>query len=126
MYSQLFNFTKTTTKYSSFFFIFIILSFNFTFYNVKLIHFINFYSTYSTTINDFYYIFNCYFEKHILLTTLIIFIITLYSIYFILFYFNLKKLQNIEILKIKNLNLLRKQNLIHQNNYLTKIRIFQK
>jgi len=125
MFSQLYNFNKTTTLLNNTFIIFILVLLNYSFYSTNVIKYNNFYSIYSININDFYYIYNCYFEKQILLTIFIMFIITLYSIYFILLYFNFKKIQNFEIKKINNVNFLRKQNIIHQSNYKSTIRIFQ-
>ena len=52
---------------------------------------------------------------------MVIFIITVYSIFFILLYFSIKKKQNIETNSKKQLSLLRKQNILHQSNYETKI-----
>ena len=95
------------------------------YYNLNMVSFKNFYSYSNILVNDFYYIYNLYFEKQILLTIFSLFIITIYSIFFILLYYNLRffslKSSNIK----KKIYLLRKQNLIHQNNYNTKIRLFK-
>lgn len=125
MYSQLFSYNKTKKNFFIYFFSFILIFFNYKFYSLSNIGYKNFYSFNNTTANDFYYIFNCYFEKHVLMIIFVTFLLTMYSIYFILFYFNLKKFQNIEVKKNKNLNFLRKQNLIKQSNYYTPIRLFQ-
>lgn len=126
MFSQIYAFTNKTKKISSFIFFILLIIFNYSFYDIKTLKYNNFYNYFNVTLNDFYYIYNYYFEKQILVTILIMFIITIYSIVFILFYFNFKKQQNFENNKIKNILLLRKQNIIHQSNYLTKIRVFQK
>jgi hypothetical protein len=126
MFSQLYSFTNKSSKISSFFILSLMIFINYSFYDSKLIKYGNFYEFYNITSNDFYFIYNFYFEKQILLTLLIIFIITLYSIVFILFYFNIKKKNNIEDSKYKQIVLLRKQNLNHQSNYSSKTRIFQK
>lgn len=125
MFSQLYSFNKKTILFNNFIVVLLLFFLNYNFYSTNIIKYNNFYSTYSININDFYYIYNCYFEKQILLTIFIIFIITLYSIYFILLYFNFKKIQNFEVKKINNVSFLRKQNIIHQSNYKSTIRIFQ-
>ena len=126
MFSQLYSFNNKSYKISSFFVLSLLIFLNYSFYDSSLIKYVNFYEFYNITSNDFYFIYNFYFEKQILLTLLIIFIITLYSIVFMLFYFNIKKKNNIEESKYKQIFLLRKQNLNHQSNYLTKTRTFQK
>jgi hypothetical protein len=126
MFSQLYSFNTKTNKMSSFFIFFSLLGLNFSFFNTKVLSYCNFYSYFNVTLNDFYYIYNYYFEKQILVTLLIMFIITLYSIFFILLYFSIKKKQNIEQTKINSLSLLRKQNILHQSNYSPTTRTFQK
>jgi hypothetical protein len=76
-------------------------------------------------LNDFYYIYNCYFEKQIILTILTVFLLTFYSLFFIFLFYSLKQKANLDKQKKKQINLLRKQNLIHQTNYNAKIRIFK-
>lgn len=126
MFSQLYSYSKKNIKYSSYFIFITLLILNYKFYDTNIISYENFYSFYNIQLNDFYYFYNYFFEKQILVTFLIIFIITFYSIFFILLYFNLKKKQNIEQRKNKQLNILRKQNILHQSNYNTKIRTFKK
>jgi hypothetical protein len=126
MFSQLYSYNKKTNKIVSNIFFYILILINFNYYDIKILNYNNFYSYYNINLNDFYYIYNFYFEKQILLTILIIFIISLYSIFFILLYFNIKKKQNIEQNKTKQINILRKQSILHQSNYNTTIRNFQK
>lgn len=126
MFSQLYSYSKKSIKYSSNILFFLLFCLNIIFYDSKIISYNNFYSYYNIHFNDFYYFFNFFFEKQILVTFLIIFIITFYSIFFILLYFNLKKKQNIENSNLKQINILRKQNIIKQANYNTKIRTFKK
>jgi len=126
MFSQLYSYSKKTTKYSSNFFLILIFTINIIFYDSKVLSYTSFYSFYNIYFNDFYYFFNFFFEKQILATFLIIFIITFYSIFFILLYFNLKKKQNIEQSNLKQIYILRKQNILKQSNYNSKIRIFKK
>lgn len=125
MFSQLYSYSKKNIKYSSYFIFILLVFLNYQFYDTTIISYENFYSFYNIQLNDFYYFYNYFFEKQILVTFLIIFIITFYSIFFILLYFNLKKKQNIEQKKSKQLNILRKQNILHQSNYNTKIRTFK-
>lgn len=125
MFSQLYGYNKNNTKFSVIFIFAIIFLTNLEYYNTKILNYNNFYSYSAININDFYYIYNFFFEKQIIVSIFIIFILTIYSIFFILLYFNFKKFQNSESAKVKNLLLLRKQNLLHQSNYTTKIRIFQ-
>lgn len=126
MFSQLYSYNTKSLRIKSFLFITLLLLLNYSFFNSNLIKYGNFYEFYNITLNDFYYIYNYYFEKQILVTILIMFIITIYSIVFILFYFNIKRKSNIEQSKYKQITLLRKQNLLHQSNYSTKTRTFQK
>lgn len=125
MFSQLYGYTKKSSKFSTLFVFGVIFVLNLEYYNTKVLNYNNFYSYSAININDFYYIYNFFFEKQITVSIFVIFILTIYSIFFILLYFNFKKFQNSESSKIKNLILLRKQNLLHQSNYNTKIRIFQ-
>lgn len=126
MFSQLYSYNTKTAKISSFLIFFLLIVINYSYYDVKILNFQNFYSYYNVTLNDFYYIYNFHFEKQIFTTLLIMLIITFYSIFFIFLYFSIKKKQNIEQNKLKQITLLRKQNLIHQSNYFTHIRTFQK
>lgn len=126
MFSQLYSYSNKSIKSVSNIFFIILLVFNIIYYDTKVLSYENFYSFYNIQVNDFYYFYNYFFEKQILVTILIIFIITFYSIFFIILYFNLKKRQNTEQTKFKQLNILRKQNILHQSNYTTKTRIFKK
>jgi hypothetical protein len=126
MFSQLYSFNTKSMRINSMLFVVILFFLNYSFFNSNLIKYGNFYEFYNITLNDFYYIYNYYFEKQIFVTILIMFIITIYSIVFILFYFNIKKKSNIEHVKYKQINLLRKQNLLHQSNYSSQTRTFQK
>lgn len=125
MFSQLYTYNKENTKYNNITYVIILLVLNYNFYQTNIITYKNYYTHYSININDFYYIYNCYFEKQILLTIITLFIITLYSIFFILLYYNLKGHMVEKHNFKKNLFLLRKQSLIHQVNYNSKIRFFK-
>lgn len=126
LFSQLYSYYKEEKKsYISSIIIISMFIFNLNFYSLDVISFKNFYSYSNIIVNDFYYIYNLYFEKQILLTILILFIITIYSIFFILLFYNLKMFSINSTVVKKKIFLLRKQNLIHQNNYNTKIRVFK-
>ena len=126
LFSQIYtHYKETIGRYTFYLYFILLILFNLNFYNLNIINFKNFYSYSNILVNDFYYIYNLYFEKQILLTIFSLFIITIYSIFFILLYYNLRffSLKSIKIKK--KIFLLRKQNLIHQNNYNTKIRLFK-
>jgi len=124
MFSQIYNYNCQSLKYKNVFFVIVVFFINFSYYEIKIINYKSYYSYYNILLNDFYYIYNNFFEKEILLTIIITLAVTLYSVFFILFYFNLKsnlyKHKNFK----KNLYLLRKQNIIHQSNYNSKINFF--
>lgn len=125
LFSQIYTYSKQiNSKNMSIFFI-IILLFNIFFYNLSILNYKNFYSFNNIVQNDFFYIYNLYFEKQILITIIVLIIITVYSIFFILMYNNLKLLQKLDKKINTKITLLRKQNIIHQNNYITKIRVFK-
>jgi len=124
MFSQIYSYNCQSLKYKNIFFVIVVFFMNFSYYEIKIINYKSYYSYYNILLNDFYYIYNNFFEKEILLTIIITLAVTLYSVFFILFYFNLKnnlyKHKNFK----KNLYLLRKQNIIHQSNYNSKINFF--
>jgi hypothetical protein len=124
MFSQIYSYNFQSLKYKNVFFVIVVFFMNFSYYEIKIINYKSYYSYYNILLNDFYYIYNNFFEKEILLTIIITLAVTLYSVFFILFYFNLKsnlyKHKNFK----KNLYLLRKQNIIHQSNYNSKINFF--
>lgn len=126
MFSQLYTYYsyRETTVTLAYVYIFIFLL-NIPYINTTILSYKNYYSFYAVNINDFYYIYNFFFEKQILVTFIITIILTFYSIFFILVYFRLKSFKNNENKKINNIVLLRKQNMIHQNNYSPSIRLFQ-
>lgn len=126
MFSQLYSYNSKTTKINSVVIFVMLLVLNYSFFDVHTLNYSNFYSFYNITLNDFYYIYNYYFEKQIFVTIITSFIITLYSIFFILLYFNVRKRQNLEQKKNKQIFLLRKQNILHQSNYFSQTRTFQK
>ena len=125
MFSQLYTFNYEKTKEFNLYLMLLIIIFNINYYDISIISYKNYYNYNQVLINDFFYIYNLYFEKQILLTFITTIIITVYSVFFILLYYSLRgKLLSKNILT-KNLYLLRKQNIIHQSNYNTKMRFFK-
>ena len=125
MFSQLYSYNKENSYQFSFLFTIILLTVNCSFYQTDIISYRSYYSFSNIILNDFYYIYNCYFEKQVILTIITLFIITIYSIFFILIYFSLKTSKIVKNNIQKNFYLLRKQNLTHQVNYNSKIRFFK-
>lgn len=126
MFSQLYSYANKTAKSSIRYLTVLFFSFNYMYYDISVLNYKSFYQNYNNQLNDYYYIYNYLFEKQIIVTFLIIFIITFYSLFFILLYFNLKKAQNIELKKLSQLTILRKQSITHQANNVVYIRSFQK
>ncbi len=126
VFSQLYSYYKLNDKLgTNTIFVVLLLLSTYNFYEPTLLCYKNFYNYYNITLNDFYYIYNCYFEKQILLTILTVFLITLYSVFFIFLFYSLKQKSYSDKICKKQFTLLRKQNIIHQNNYNSKIRIFK-
>lgn len=126
VFSQLYSYYKLNDSINmNIIYIILLILSTYNFYEPTLICYKNFYNYYNITLNDFYYIYNCYFEKQILLTILTVFLITLYSIFFIFLFYSLKQKAYSDKICKKQFSLLRKQNIIHQNNYNSKIRIFK-
>lgn len=91
-----------------------------------------FYSTYSIyklishiVTSDFYILFYFLFEKNLLLVIFLTLIISLFSLFFIILYFNLKQIKYNKYINIKNTFFLRKQNLKKQTTYKSKLYTFQ-
>ena len=89
-------------------------------FNINLIKtsYSSYYSLFDINYNDFFFLYNFFFEKQMLISILLICIITLFSIFLILFYFILNS-------KSSQLIFLRKQKLNKQKNYNTNIRTFR-
>ena len=78
----------------------------------------NYYSFFDINYNDFFFFYNFFFEKQLFISVLLVCIITLFSIFLILFYFILNN-------KSKQLTFIRKQKINKQKNYNTNIRTFK-
>lgn len=90
----------------------------------------NFYSNYYTSINhvvasDFFILYYLLFDKLPILVILMTLIISFFSLFFIVLYFNLKFTKNSQVLNSKNLYFLRKQSLIKQTTFNTRLYTFQ-
>lgn len=125
VYLQFNNYNKIKYKILYFFVITIILEYFFFNYSTTIIKYTNFYDFFNINYNDFFVFYLFFFEKNILLTFFLIIIITLYSLFFILFYFNLQILKLNTNKLNKNYSLLRKQNLLLQAKTISKIRFLQ-
>ena len=87
----------------------------------------NFYQSLSHVVtSDFFTIYYVLFEKLPLLIIITTLIISLFSLFFILIYFSLKAVKNEKTNRIKQLYFLRKQNLLKQTSFSSKLYIFQK
>lgn len=126
LYSQIYSFVNRVfkNKYKVITYVFLLTIFNYS--ETPLILHANFYATHNIVYNDFFVIYEYFFENQILITFLILLIITVYSVFFIHMYFIVQKKNNKEQKKINKLTLLRKQNILHQSNYNSSIKNFQK
>lgn len=98
----------------------------FNYFESPLVLHTNFYATHNIIYNDFFIIYEYFFERQILVTFLTLMVITIYSIFFIHMYFVVQKKNNKEQKTITKLTLLRKQNILRQSNYNSSIKNFQK
>lgn len=88
--------------------------------------FINFYSSVSHVVSsDFFILYYFLFDKLPTLVILMTLIISFFSLFFIIIYFNLKYTKNSKKTQVKNLFFLRKQVLIKQTNFNSRLYTFQ-
>lgn len=122
LYSQFTFLVKKLNKNYYFSIIVLLLPLNLT----PIITYINYYkSLFHVISSDFYIIYHILFDKLPLLVIAVTMIISLFSLFFILLYFNLKLVKNTHNSKITQIYFLRKQNLIKQTNFKSKIYTFQ-
>lgn len=126
IFSQLTSFSTQTPKKKGFLLILYFTLLNFTLYDFKITSYKSFYNQQTFQLNDFFYFFNYYFEKQTTVAILIIMIITLYSLFFIMLYFSIRQFKLKETHSNSKILVLRKQSILKQSNYFTKIRFFQK
>jgi len=126
IFSQIMSFSTQTPKKRGFLVILYFSILNAVLYDSKIISYKSFYSQQVYQLNDFFYFFNYYFEKQMLVTVFLILIITIYSLFFILLYFTIKQYKLKETQMKNKIFALRKQNMLKQSIYSTKIRFFQK
>lgn len=124
LYSN-FEFVVNTSKlpYLVIFFMLLPLSYN-------PAHSLNFYVNYYTSINhivasDFFILYYFLFEKLPVLVILMTLVISFFSLFFIIVYYNLKFAKNTEKQNSKNLYFLRKQILVKQTNFNNRLYTFQ-
>lgn len=88
--------------------------------------YLNYYSTSAHIVaSDFYILYDFLFEKLPILVILITLIISFFSLFFIILYYSLKLVKFASNKKLKNLYFLRKQNLLKQTTFSTKVYTFQ-
>lgn len=75
--------------------------------------------------SDFYILYYFLFEKFPILVIILTLIISFFSLFFIIMYFSLKLVKVTETKQIKGLHFLRKQVLVKQTNFITKVYTFQ-
>lgn len=90
----------------------------------------NFYSNYYASINhvvasDFFILYYFLFDKLPTLVILMTLIISFFSLFFIVLYFNLKFTKNVKAAATKNIYFLRKQTLIKQTSFNSRLYTFQ-
>lgn len=124
LYSN-FEFVVNTSKLPYLVIFFILLPFS---YNPA--HSLNFYVNYYTSINhivasDFFILYYFLFEKLPVLVILMTLVISFFSLFFIIVYYNLKLAKNTEKQNSKNLYFLRKQILVKQTNFNNRLYTFQ-
>lgn len=90
----------------------------------------HFYHSYYNSLNlivssDFYILYYLLFDQIPVLTLVIIFIISFFSLFFIIMYFSLKLVKSFSKINYKNVYWLRKQSLLKQTTFLNKLYTFQ-
>lgn len=86
----------------------------------------NFYSSVAHVVSsDFFILYYLLFDKLPTLVILMTLVISFFSLFFIIIYFNLKYTKNSKKTQIKNLFFLRKQILIKQTNFNSRLYTFQ-
>lgn len=127
-YIQLYsNYSFTSTKnppLTFFLFLVVVLSVYTPIYTPM--YYSNYYSASSHIVaSDFYILYDFLFEKLPVLVILVTLIISFFSLFFIVLYYSLKLVKFTSNKRLKNLYFLRKQNLIKQTTFSTKIYTFQ-
>jgi hypothetical protein len=93
--------------------------------NITL-NYVSFYQSISHVVSsDFFILYYLLFDVLPLVTVIVTLVIGLFSLFFIALYFNLKIVKLMDHKELKNINFLRKQNLIKQTNFKSKVYTFQ-
>jgi hypothetical protein len=125
LYSN-YSFFTNKTNYNYMFFILILIFGTYSgisIYNIST----SYYSALNHVISsDFFILYYLLFDKQPILVILLTLIIGLFSLFFILLYFNLKSVKHTSQKQLKSLYFLRKQQLIKQTNFKVKLYTFQK
>jgi hypothetical protein len=85
------------------------------------------YETYSAILfNDFYLFYAYFFQENPSIIIFITCILSIFSIFFIMYFYTLRGIKNKVLQKTHNIDILRKQQLLKQEAYNPKLRIFKK
>jgi hypothetical protein len=124
LYSN-FNFLNQKNKFNPLLIITILPIILYNFSNITL-NFYNFYNSISHTVaSDFFVLYLLLFSKLPFLVVIITLVISFFSFFFIVLYFNLKVTKISEKKHNKQLYFLRKQSLLKQTNFKTQLYTFQ-
>ncbi len=105
--------------------LFIILQIYFNFYSLEPINFLNYYNSLNIITNsDFFIIYLFFFDHYKYISIFLVLILSLFSLFFVLLYFNLKLLTQDKLKTSLLVSILRKQSLINQSNYKINLRNF--
>jgi hypothetical protein len=99
-------------------------------FNYNVSNSFHFYYSYYNSLNsvissDFYILYYLLFDQIPVLTLVVIFIISFFSLFFIIMYFSLKLVKSFSKINYKNIYWLRKQSLLKQTTFFNKIYTFQ-
>lgn len=127
-YTQLYsNYSFVNSKLNISILVVVIVGFLLNYNVTNSFHF--YYSYYNSlnyiTSSDFYILYYLLFDQMPVLTLVVIFIISFFSLFFIIMYFSLKLVKSFSKLNYKNLYWLRKQSLLKQTTFSNKIYTFQ-
>ena len=127
-YTQLyFNYSFVTSKLNTSILLIVIIG---VLFNYNISNSFHFYHSYYNSLNyiissDFYILYYLLFDQMPVLTLVVIFIISFFSLFFIIMYFSLKLVKSFSKLNYKNIYWLRKQSLVKQTTFLNKLYTFQ-
>lgn len=127
-YIQLYSNYQFLSSKKMYYFIYLFFILLPTFYTP--LYTFNFYSNFYNAINhivasDFFILYYFLFDKLPVLVILMTLVISFFSLFFIIVYYNLKFTKNSKAKEVKNLYFLRKQILVKQTNFNNRLYTFQ-